>query len=70
MDRLNDMKNSTTGMQNAIEGLHFPISKNDAANELKQRGAPEKLVEAVRSANLDRFTNAQELKSRLPNLNL
>jgi hypothetical protein len=70
MDRLNDMKHSATGMQNVIEGLHFPISKNDAVNELKQHGAPDKLVEAIRSANLDQFKNAQELKSKLPNLNL
>jgi len=69
MDR---MKNAATAqltnVDDLLKGIQFPASKDDVLNQLQQRGVPSQVLDKVRNANTDRFTNPQELKSLLPDI--
>lgn len=60
MDTLRNLANSAGSAQEYLNGIQFPIGKDDLADQLQQKGAPDQIVERVRSADTSRFENAQE----------
>ncbi len=64
MDTLKNLANSAGSAQEYLNGIQFPIKKDDLADELQQKGAPEQMVERVRAADLSKFTNAQEVLAK------
>jgi len=64
MDNLKNLANNAGSAQEYLNGVRFPIKKDDLCDQLQQKGAPDQLVEQVRSANLNRFENAQEVLSK------
>jgi len=65
MDRLKHLADEATNSSNLLEGISFPIDKNDLVSQLEQHGVPSHVLDRVKSVNTDRFTNADELKSLL-----
>jgi hypothetical protein len=65
------IKNAATDQLNnaddMLKGIQFPAGKDDVLNQLQQRGVPSQVLDKVRNAGTDRFTNPQELKSLLQN---
>ena len=60
MDTLKNLANSAGSAQEYLNGVQFPIKKDDLADQLQQKGAPEQIVERIRSSDLSKFENAQE----------
>lgn len=69
---MDQMKNAASDQMGNIDemlkGLKFPASKDEVVNQLQQRGVPSQVLDKVRSASTDRFTNPQELKSMIPDI--
>ncbi len=65
MDSLKNLASSAGSAQEYLNGIQFPISKDDLADTLQQKGAPDKIVEQVRGADLSQFENAQDVLGKL-----
>ena len=64
MDTLKNLANQAGSAQEYLNGVQFPIKKDDLADQLQQKGAPEQMVERIRSADLSKFENAQDVLSK------
>ena len=64
MDTLKNMANSAGSVQEYLNGIQFPIKKDDLADQLQQKGAPDQIVDRVRSADLSKFENAQDVLAK------
>lgn len=67
MDTLKNLANSAGSVQEYLNGIHFPIKKDDLADQLQQKGAPDQIVDRVRSADLSKFENAQDVLAKAMN---
>jgi len=69
MDQMKNAASAKMGnVDEMLKGIQFPASKDEVVNQLQQRGVPSQVLDKVKSANTDRFTNPQELKSMLPDV--
>jgi hypothetical protein len=64
MDTLKNLASSAASVQEYLNGIHFPIKKDDLVQQLQQREAPEPIVERIRTADLSKFENAQQVLDR------
>jgi hypothetical protein len=53
------------GYTKYLEGVEFPISKDDLLDHLQSSGATEAVIEHVRSLSRDRFSSADEVFASL-----
>jgi hypothetical protein len=51
--------------QKYIDGITWPASKEDVRDALQRNGAPDDVVQALRSANKDRFVGPNDLHATL-----
>ena len=52
-------------VQQYLEGINFPASKDEVASGAESNGAPQGLVEQIKNAAKDKFQNKQEVISQL-----
>ncbi len=65
MDSLKNLASSAGSAQEYLNGIHFPVDRDDLADQLQQKGAPDQVVEKVRGADLSRFENAQDVLAKI-----
>jgi hypothetical protein len=65
MDRMKNMMGglNMADIQKYVQGINFPIGKDDLISALKNNGAPNDLVSKIQSASKNRFGSVQEVIS-------
>lgn len=56
-----DLKGNLGDFQKYLEGINFPAKKEDLENQMKEKGAPQEIIEKIKTFAGDRFNNIQEL---------
>lgn len=64
MDRLRDMAGNAGSIRELLEGIEFPISKDNLLDQIQQRGAPEQVVNRLRDVDTSQFDSAQEVLAK------
>ena len=68
MDSLKKMAGDAGSLQEHLNGIQFPIEKDQLAEQLQQKGAPDQVVEKVRGSDLSRFESAQDVMGKIPGM--
>lgn len=53
------------GIDDQLKSLNFPCSKDEAVQMLEQKGVPSQVTDKIKGANVDQFTSADDLKSKV-----
>ena len=53
-------------LQQFLQGVNFPASKEEVASNAESNGAPQDLVTQIRNADTERFNSPEELRNLLP----
>ena len=63
MDRMKDMAGgmNPAEIQKRLEGVNWPIEKDDLVTVLQRNGAPEQLVDKVQESDLSQFNGIQDV---------
>ena len=63
MDRIKDMAGgmNPAEIQKRLEGVNWPIEKDDLVTVLQRNGAPEQLVDKVQESDLSQFNGIQDV---------
>jgi len=74
MENLKDKASSMTGSMGDLQGMlgdiKFPVKKDQILNQLQQKGAPSQVIDKLKNLNVDQFSSADELKSKLGGLGM
>jgi hypothetical protein len=67
MDKLKDMAGGTNPMdvKQYLEGVTWPIGKDDLVNVLKQNNAPDSVVSKVEGSGQSQFQDEGDLLSKI-----
>lgn len=67
MDKLKGMAGdlNPADLQQHLQGISWPIGKDDLAAQLKQKGAPEGVVSKVQGADTDQFQDQNDVMSKI-----
>lgn len=67
MDKLKDMAGGFNPMdlKKYVEGVTWPIGKDDLVTVLKQNGAPDSVTSKVQDSNVSQFKDQSDLLSKI-----
>jgi hypothetical protein len=68
MDKLKDMAGGTTNpldVKQFLEGVTWPIGKDDLVNVLRQNNAPDSVVSKVKGSGQSQFQDEGDLLSKI-----
>lgn len=65
MDRIKDMAGgiNPTDIQKHLEGVTWPVGKDDLVQVLQRNGAPDKVVDKIQESDLSQFNGIQDVMS-------
>ena len=65
MDRIKDMAGgiNPAEIQKHLEGVTWPLGKDDLVQVLQRNGAPEKVVDKIQESDLSQFNGIQDVMS-------
>ena len=49
---------SIAALQNYLQGIDFPVDKEEVASAAESNGTPQEIVEKIRNADRERFDNS------------
>ncbi|MGH2560082.1 MAG: DUF2795 domain-containing protein [Thermomicrobiales bacterium] len=63
MDRIKDMAGgfNPADIQQYVQGIAFPVSKDDLLSAVQRNGAPNEMLEKIRGAAIDQFGGVQDV---------
>jgi hypothetical protein len=63
---LGDLGNLDLGqLQDYLQGVHFPASKEEVASNAQGNNAPQKLVQQIRNSGTENFNSADEVLQKV-----
>ena len=70
MDRLTGMAGDAAGggIGEALQGVSWPIGRDDLAALLEQRGVPSQVVDRIRGSDTDQFSSQDDVMSKVSGL--
>jgi hypothetical protein len=69
-DELEGITYTADTMQEHLEGLTFPASRDDVVSQLEERNAPDDVVDLLRNSGVEQFTGMKDVMALVGGLSV
>lgn len=65
MDKIKGMVGDAGGLKDKLDGINFPVQKNQLVSQLQQKGVPSQVTDQLNKVDTDQFQSKDDVMSKV-----